>query len=340
MREGRYAGNARPGNAQGHESYDEQIGYDEPRSAGFTRYSGRGEARRRPVGRSNRNGGNVIGRIGDAVGGLVRRRGSSSRDVERGVRAPSREAMDNGDYLGTGMPCRVCGNPVDNTQARCPHCGAFVRPLYQQVPFWIAIVVLIALVVVLAVVINSCSSSEDGGTAPTASQNTDALSSAVASAQEAIDGQAVDRTVTRYSLQTLREALAQANDIMAEGEAVTDEQIAAAVQSVNSAISGLTPLAESYPWPTYEELTTPVDAMVGQQVAVSGTYQAAAVGDDGSVMSSMALSGDANCIVYVQYTSAETATELTEGDDFTAYGTVVGSEGGVPIIWADRVEVA
>ncbi len=347
MRDDRYTRDVRDDEVREYDAYRPYNGYGDvnrnpTQVTGFTRHQS-SNARRAP----SQNP--VVGaakRIGSSIGGVFA--GRKGKDAPRSPRGaekphPSRQASSNvrdagGDYLGVGEECRICGNPVDAGQSRCPHCGAFVRPLYQHVAFWIAIVVLIAIVVVLSVVINSCrSTDEDTDTPVVSAVDTTGLEAAVANAQEVLDEQAANRTYTRWSLVCLESALSSANELL-EDSSVTAEQVAASIQSLNETISSMVSMIDEYPWPSYEDLTVPVDGRLGHQVAVNGACLSVEQSDDGTMVASIAMSGDTASIVYVEYESTD--AELAVGSNYTVYGTVTGNSDGAPIILADSIEAS
>ena len=358
MRDERYTRGPAPYEADG-QGYAAN-GYDSDyvgQVAGFNRHQSantRRVAKENPVtGAAKRLGGAVSG----AVSGLVQGRRQASAAAASG--RPSRAAAsmsDGGDYLGVGNACRVCGNPVDPEQARCPHCGAFVKPLYTNPAFIIPVVILVVLVVLLTLAINSCKPVESGKTpgntddTPGSTQvdgnsRTSALAAAINSAQGMLDTQSANRTCTRYSLNNLQTVVTNAKAVLAN-EAATDEEIAQAAQSVSDAMAAMvTTQGVNYAWPWYfEDLIPNLAGYVGTQIAMNGTTQVVTVNADGTITASMAVSGDTSCMVYVTYYASDVydangaATELYVGRDFSAFGVVTGDVNGIPTMLADYVE--
>lgn len=316
-----------------------EYGQEAGGQAGFTRHrpsNSRRLASENPVAGAARA-------VGGAVSGLVGRISSGRRQAAaRGGARGASPRSEGGDYLGTGEPCRVCGNPVDPSQSRCPHCGAFVRPLYRSVPFWIAVAVLVAVVALLTAGLSSCVQSRegDGGPGQGASVSTGraALESAVASAQEVLDAQQASRTYTRYTLASLESAVAAANAVLAD-PASTDEQCQASAQQVSAAVSALAERVTDPEWPSYEALTAYGTVDLGHQVAVNGTVQEISEAQDGTLSMSIAVSGDPSLIVYVNFSAADAASIPSVGQDVNAVGSVVGLYQACAVVLADSVEV-
>lgn len=320
------------------------MGYGDGQPAGFNRHQS-SNARRVAAQNPIKDG---VSRLGSAFSGL--RQAAVSRVPKPAARSPRAEVTrDDGDYLGVGNPCRVCGNPVDPTQIRCPHCGAFVRPLYQHIGFIVAIVVAIVAIVLLSLAISSCKGTapaEPGPTnpgtdpaatvAPTGDKS--ALTAATASAQAVLDANPSTHTYTAYSIANLQAAVNNANAVINNPDA-TDEEVAQAAQSVSDAMGALVnPLAD-YPWPMYADLVADIPGFIGHQIAINGTTQTIETDANGLNTATMAVSGDSTCIVYIQYYGDALNGELYPGSDFTALGTVTGDLNGLPVILADQVDV-
>lgn len=340
------------------DGWDDGYGYareapQPDRGAGFNRHqpsNARRTAAENPIaGVAKRVGGAVgaaAGAVGGAVGGLFAGRSAKAAPSGRPSRSgSSRQAAveEGGDYLGTGDPCRICGKPVAAGQARCPHCGAFARPLYQNVAFWVAVVVLVALVVVLSIAVNSCKSNEAGDGSSTVGvvtkQDRKALEEVVANAKGTIEAQQENRTYTRYSLNNLQYVLTAAEAVLSD-ETATDESIAAAVQEMNTALNELAPIASDAAAVAYADLSANVAAYTGQQVAVSGTVQEVGTGESGVVSMAVAVAGDTSQLLYVNFTSADVASVPEAGSECSATGTVIGEYNGCPVVYADAVSAA
>ncbi len=340
-----------PYDAQG---FGTDGGYNGGQSAGFKRHTS-SNARRVAAQNPIKDGAR---KLGGAVAGLGR--SAVAKIPHPAPKAPQVSvSYDEGDFLGSGAPCRVCGNPVDPSQARCPHCGAYVKPLYKSVLFWILVAVAVVLVVLLSLEINSCRSTESvlpapdtnpgavtqegepGSASNTAPADKSALQAAVSSAQATLDAQAATHSYTSYSADGLQAAVNEANQVLANANA-SDEEVSNAATAVSDAMAHLvTPLATSdYPWPDYADLVANLGAYVGQQVAVNGTTQSVSTDTvTGLTTAVIAVSGDPNTLIYVQYWPgvADGAIDVTV--DFTAMGTVTGGQDGYPIVLADRIEI-
>ncbi len=329
-----------------HSDYNQRA-WDEESAAGFTRHqpsNSRRTASQNPFAAATK-------RIGENVSNLFDNRSRRGREVSgRPSRtAPATEA--NGDYLGVGLACRACGKPVDSAQMRCPHCGAFVKPLYQNILFWISVVVLIALVVVLAVVINSCradtTQEEDSIPDETTQQPAEndsapidraTLSLAVDAAQAILNDQSVTHTYTRYSATVLQAAVDNANSVLLD-EAVTDAQITEAYEQLTAANDTLAKMTTEAQSVDYADLSANLSSYIGQRITLTGTALIVTPNDNGSVSVQMAVSGNSDAIVYVDYLPEDALSDLAVGNSFTVIGTVSNEAYGSPVIQADRIEV-
>lgn len=321
-----------------------EQGYGAQQPSGFTRHQ---SSNARRIATSNPIS-NVVQRIGSAVSGVFAKRAPRTADtVSRAVRSPRTSVAhhDGGDYLGTGDPCRVCGNPVEHGQARCPHCGAFAKPLYANVLFWIGVAVLAVVVVLLTLAINSCKPGEalqpsQEQNPVTAGQDRGALTAAVASAQSTIDAQATQRTYTRYSINNLQNAVWSAQTVLADANA-SDEAIAQSAQAVGAAMGSLAVIASDYPWPSYDDIMANPGSFVGQQIVVNGTAQYLNYHEEGYTTVVLAIAGDPAQILYIDYYMNDIGYDPIVGGDFNAKGTLVGlADDGVPYILADAIETA
>lgn len=352
MRDGRTTRmNATHDNTQG---YGQPYGND-AQPTGFNRHTvsnARKVADQNPIASGARKLGGAVASLGRSAAAKI------SRPEPRAPRTSS-VPRDEGDFLGAGAPCRACGNPVESDQPRCPHCGAYVTPPYRSVAFWVVIAVAVALVVLLTLAINSCRSTQDAtvvptpgqdqqvdpngatGDAPSALADKSALMAAVASAQSVLDAQAVAPVYTAYAISVLQTAVNTANQVLLN-EAASAEEVSAAATAVSAAMDALaTPLADvDYPWYDYADLVANLGAYVGQQVAVNGTTQSVVVDDaTGMVTAVLAVAGNADNLVFVQYNPAVADGAVDVAVDFTAMGTVSGSQDSYPVVLADRIEV-
>lgn len=330
----------------GYGDYSQQPHESNP-SVGFTKHQPSNSRRSASEGLIS----SATRRIGTGISNLI---GNRSQKQQAKPTRPSRAAStdNSGDYLGVGSACRSCGRPVGPAQTRCPHCGAFVRPLYQNIFFWVAIVIFVALVVILTIVINSCSPSSSSTPDTTEPVNPinqpeeqepavidrNSLSSAVSTAQAVLDNQNANHTYTRYSASQLQAAVDDANGILLDS-AATDGQIEAAYHELDAANSALAELSDSYTTPDYTDLSTNLSSYLGQQISLSGTALIVTANDNGTVSVQMAVSGDSNAIAYVDYLPEDATGELFEGGSFTVNGTVSHEAYGSPVIQADRIEV-
>lgn len=241
------------------------------------------------------------------------------------------------DYLGTGEPCRVCGRPVEPTQSRCPHCGAFRVPLYQQVPFWVAVVVLVALVVVLSCVVNSCGSSKAGMDTPVPSmpaasdspvaQDKSDLSDALANGQTYVDDNAANGTYTVASIDALRAAM-NVGQAAFDDEGATEDEVSEATQAISDAVGGLMKCAtglDGYSWLDYDTLVNSAQANTKAFSAGSGVVLQVAQGTDYTTLS-VAFGGDSTQVVNVAYNDLSVVEGApTEGSSITFAGTVTSA---------------
>ena len=344
-----------PYDAQGFDQgFGTDGGYNGGQPAGFKRHTS-SNARRVAAQNPLKDGAR---KLGGAVAGLGR---SAVSKIPRPTpKAPQASVSYNdGDFLGSGIPCRVCGNPVDQAQVRCPHCGAYVKPLYKSLPFWVLVAVAVVLVVLLSLAINSCRSAEpvnpapvanpgnaaqegDPGSAPnTAPADKGALQAAVSSAQASLDAQATTHTYTAYSANALQAAVDAANQVLSNAGA-SDEEVSNAATAVSDAMAHLVnPLAESdYPWVDYGDLVANLGAYVGQQVVVNGTTQSVSVDDaTGLTTAVIAVAGTPSDLVYVQFGPGVADGTVDVTVDITAMGTVSGNQDGYPVVLADRVQI-
>ena len=285
----------------------------------------------------------------------------SGRQDAAGAGAP-RAASRGGDYLGTGKACRVCGKPVDPTQSRCPHCGAFQRPLYANPLFLGGAIVVVAIVVLLSIGINSCASkapapgSEGKPTVQVESkEDKTAINDAIATAQATIDENTASPTYTAATIAGLQAAIVSAQGVSDDPNA-TVEQIDQAIADLSSASDALVlrPVAfgSSYDWPWYDPLVESLNgdgSYLGAQVAMEGTVESVSSGTAGSV-AIIASSGDTTCPIELTCTNmtdlSAVGGSLTQGARVSFAGTVTGlvshdngdgTTSQIPAITADYV---
>lgn len=309
-------------------------------------------------------GGAVGGAVSGAVGGAVRSV-TSTRQSRASSTGRAASESPSGDYLGVGGPCRVCGRPVDESQSRCPHCGAFQQPLYTNPFFWIAVVVCLAIVVLLTIGVHSCSGSSgtsvggDSATPSVTEEDKTELESAVSSAQAIIDENAASRSYMSVGIIELRAAV-NAGQAVIDNASATADEVASAVTAIQSAMSDLSflPVAfgSTYDWVWYDPLVAALDtyAASASQVAMQGIVVSMesvtlADGSEGTLVI-VAISGDTTCPVAV---TCSDLTEVSNGDiavgaDVSFAGTVTGAStytaddgtaSNIPAVTADFVTV-
>ncbi len=332
----------------GDAAYDYQQPLDGSQPAGFTRHavgSARKAAKSNPVAE-------VFGRARDAVTGFVAEKrnsiGGAAASGGRGASASGRPARaasvsEGGDYLGVGLPCRLCGNPVDSDQTRCPHCGAFVRPLYTNVFFWVSVAVLIGLIVMLSLSINSCRSTPsmeqlmDDPSAVSTEEVRSVLSTAVLDAQTTLTAQETNRTYTHYSIDNLESKVADAQAV-AESETSTNSQVVTASQALSNAVAALAPIATDSTAPAYGDLVATPDTYVGKQISISGVVKTAAASGD-MTLTEVYVAGNTSQVACVNLYNVDATSVPVEGSSIVAYGTMIGLYNGLPVILADSVQV-
>ena len=296
------------------------------------------EAQPSPSGRSSKAAGalgNAAGAVADVFGGLAEKVRSLSAN-----RAQGRLDIESDDYLGVGAPCRVCGNPVDRLQVKCPHCGARVRPLYKQATFWIAVAVAVVLVVVLSVSINSCKLQQASNSAatPSAASTSAFLQEAVTQAQATLDAQTTSHEYTRLSAHKLQDAVDAAQSALASGTA-SGQEISDASAALTEATAGLARTVDTsgYEWPYATDFTANMDSYVGKQIALTGTVAYVDQPADGSLGWSQITLSDGTALGIGVYAS-DCQSGLEVGKDVTVYG-VLNTDGTTYAFWTDRVDV-
>ena len=287
------------------------------------------------------NAGNaVLGGLkaaGSAVAGAF---GNAAHAVSSRAAQVRAVEYEEGDYVGSGAPCRVCGRPVDHLQARCPHCGALARPLYQRSTFWIAVVVLVALVVVLTLAIGSCKANQPAAPgAPAGVSATDDLQKLVDTAEASLTEQRNSHPYTRYTAYNLRQAVTAAEKVIADTSATSDARSEAAAGLTNAQAALLT-LASDYEWPVFgENLLDSPATWSTKQVALNCNVVSVEVAADGG-LSSMVIADpndEANQLTVYFYTVDITNT-FDVGSNVNVYGEFV-YDGTNMALWADKVEV-
>ena len=273
-------------------------------------------------------GGAVAGAF-SGVAGAVSSRVAQSRAVE----------YEDGDYVGTGAPCRMCGHPVDHLQSRCPHCGTLVRPVTQRTSFWVAVIVLVALVVVLTLAIGSCKANQAGdpGT-PAVSSDVTQLQTLVDDSNAALDEQRETHPYTRYTAYNLRQAVTAAETVLDDTSA-TSSQRSEAYSNLNNAKGALLTLATTYEWPVFGEnlLTEPVKWST-KQVGLNCTVASINMADDGG-LSSMVVSDPNNAAnqLTVYFYPVDIKSSYDVGSNINVYGEFV-YDGTNMALWADKIE--
>ena len=344
-----------PYDAQGFDQgFGADGGYNGGQPAGFKRHTS-SNARRVAAQNPLKDGAR---KLGGAVAGLGR---SAVSKIPRPTpKAPQASVSYNdGDFLGSGIPCRVCGNPVDQAQVRCPHCGAYVKPLYKSLPFWVLVAVAVVLVVLLSLVINSCRSAEPVNPAPVANPGNAAQEGDPAllptpplptrgrsrrqfRARRRAWTPRLRRILTRPIAPTHCRRLVDAANQVLSNAGASDEEVSNAATAVSDAMAHLVnPLAESdYPWVDYGDLVANLGAYVGQQVVVNGTTQSVSVDDaTGLTTAVIAVAGNPSDLVYVQFGPGVADGTVDVTVDITAMGTVSGNQDGYPVVLADRVQI-
>ena len=246
---------------------------------------------------------------------------------------------EDGDYVGTGTPCRMCGHPVDHLQSRCPHCGTLVRPVTQRASFWVAVIVLVALVVVLTLAIGSCKANQagDSGT-PAVSSDVSQLQTLVDDSNAALDEQRETHPYTRYTAYNLRQAVTAAETVLANTSA-TSSQRSEAYSNLNNAKSALLTLATTYEWPVFgENLLTEPAKWSTKQVGLNCTVASINMADDGS-LSSMVVSDPNNAAnqLTVYFYPVDIKSSYDVDSNINVYGEFV-YDGTNMALWADKIE--
>lgn len=278
--------------------------------------------------------GSAAGAVAGVFGGLAEKvRGLNAN------RAQGRTQIEEDDYLGVGAPCRLCGNPVDHLQSVCPHCGARVRPLYKQAPFWIGVAVLVVVIVILTLSIGSCKAGQAGNSGPaaTAASVSATLQAEVTQAEAILDGQASSHEYTRRSAFVLQEATDVANSLLGVQDAST-QVLSDAESSLSAALNGLMKTDTSgCEWPYVDDFVADMGAYLGKQIALTGTVSYVDVPADGSLGWSQITLSDGTTLGIGVYAS-DCQGDLAVDKQVTVYG-VLNSDGTTYAFWADKVEV-
>lgn len=318
--------------------------YEERRSRGGRPTRGerpvRGERPSRGAAPANTGAANpvlaVLGTAAEVVGGTV----SSLAEKVRASRARVVE-YEESDYLGTGTSCKVCGNPVDRLQPRCPHCGALVKPLYTRIPFWISVVVLLALVVALTSAISSCKLTQDVPL-PTPQPKLDPVEISVvqeniAASEYALTDEANRHPYTQISCNDLRAAIENAKSAISNSPNDT-QKVAQANQDLIASYQALVPVAQNYEWPFAPEITANPANYAGKQVALNGYVSQASFDPNGGVSSCVLSIGDNGETMAVSFYPYDTAGSFGEGTQLNVYG-VLSYDGTTAVIWADKIDI-
>ncbi len=337
--QGEYQRRERPAPAAQEEYAEEQAAYEErpaQRAAGRASSQGRGGRSAAPAAQGNpvldalkTAGGAVAGVVGGLVEGISARRAQAHAVV-----------YEQGDYTGTGSPCRMCGNPVDHQQSRCPHCGTFVHPLYKRPKFWIAVVVLVALVIVLTSALSSCKSdtAPSGDTAGTATSTAD-LQTLIDTAEATLTEQSQSHPYTRFTAYNLRQAVTAAENAVADTSS-TQATLSEVATNLSNAQAAILSIVGTYDWPTFSDLVSNPANNSTKQVAVSATV--ASVGETQSNgLCSMVIQDPSNAdnqLTVYYYPWNDVTAEFSAGANVSVYGEFV-YDGTNMALWADKVEV-
>lgn len=343
-----------------------QDDYQQDAKSGRTRVRESADAEDQYYDNTQAKGVNPIARVAGGVAQGARSLVSRNNQSTRAGRTSSREGQQasssrsasyaGDDYLGTGEPCRLCGRPVEPTQSRCPHCGAFRVPLYQQLPFWIAVVVLVVLIVLFTLAANSCASKPaDQGTTPAATDSSDGaatstedkteLLAAIAEGQTYIDENAAYGTYTVASVVALRDAMSTAQSV-ADDASATADQISQATQGISSAVGSLMNCPtgyDGYSWLDHATLLASGQALTHALSAGTGTVLQMTSGTEGTTLT-VAMGGDVSTVVSVVYNELSVAEgEPYVGASITFAGVVTGTgsygDVEIPVLTADYVTV-
>ncbi len=339
---GEYQRRERPVSAPQQEYVDEQPAYEEepapraqraPRRDSASSRSGRQPAaapQGNPVLGALKTAG---GAVASAVGGLIE--GISAR------RAQSHAVVyEQGDYTGTGTACRMCHNPVDHMQSRCPHCGAFVHPLYKRPVFWVAVVIFVALVVILTMALSSCKSEGTGtGGAPAAATSTADLQTLIDTAEATLTEQSQSHPYTRFTAYNLRQAVTAAENAVAD-TSTSASALAEVATNLSNAQAAVLSITSTYDWPTFSDLVANPANNSTKQVALSATV--VSIGEvQSNSLCSMVIQDPSNSdnqltVYYYPYT--DQTSDFSAGATVSVYGEFV-YDGTNMALWADKVEV-
>lgn len=336
---GEYQRRERPVPAAQEEYEDEQPVYDErPAQRASGRVPSQGRAGRQQAAPASQGnpvlgalktvGGAVAGVVGGLVEGISARRAQAHAVV-----------YEQGDYTGTGSPCRMCGNPVDHQQSRCPHCGSFVHPLYKRPKFWVAVVVLVAVVVVLTMALSSCKSETagSGNTATTVSSASE-LQTLIDAAEATLTEQSQTHPYTRFTAYNLRQAVTAAESAVADtsSTAATLSEVATNLSTAQAAILSIT---ATYDWPTFSDLVANPANNSTKQVALNATV--VSVGEaQSNGLCSMVIQDPSNAdtqLTVYYYPWNDVTGEFSAGSTVNVYGEFV-YDGTNMALWADKVE--
>ena len=320
-------------------AYEEQPAYDErPARRASGRAQSQGRASRQPAATAQGNpvlgalktaGGAVAGVVGGLVEGISARRAQAHAVV-----------YEQGDYTGTGSPCRMCHNPVDHQQSRCPHCGAFVHPLYQRPKFWVAVVVLVALVVVLTMALSSCKSQTpgSGSTATTVASATE-LQTLIDTAEATLTEQSQSHPYTRFTAYNLRQAVTAAENAVADTSS-TSATLSEVATNLSNAQAAILSITATYDWPTFSDLVANPANNSTKQVALNANV--VSVGEaQSNGLCSMVIQDPSNADVQLTvyyYPWNDVTGEFSAGSSVNVYGEFV-YDGTNMALWADKVEV-
>ncbi len=298
---------------------------------------GQARAKRSPLDSVRSAASSVSSSVGNRVSRV--RGSSSSASGSRTARTSARTARtvagqpaaSGSDYLGEGPSCKRCGRPVDPSQTRCPHCGAFVRPPYKNPVLIGALAIIVVLIVVFCILINSCSSAPQAGEEPTpqvtaTEASTNELQTTLDNARQYLSDNATGHVYTAASIQDL-EAATSAAQALLTSQNYSTEEAEAATQAINDSMNSLVILTSfsllTDPW--YDPLMADIDSYMGQQISMSGIIQTITTSDN-MATALVFISGDEYCPVFVQYGSLTAVdTGIVEGSSIRFGGTVTST---------------
>ncbi|MBR2834532.1 MAG: hypothetical protein IKE43_02290 [Coriobacteriales bacterium] len=305
-------------------------------------------------GEKKQAGENKVAAVASSVAGSVSSFFSGIVEKFSGSKAASVKPNPD-DYMGTGDACRICGNPVDRTQIRCPHCGAFKKSIFTN-PLFIGVCAgLLILVILLTIALNSCSTDSDTtpATGPLAGMNTaafnddqKALAQAILNADATYTREITKTNYTVYSLERLRSAVVSSTVVLANANS--------SAEALNTATSQLTLVNDSlvsrpgdngYVPMQYGVIVNDTESYVGTLTTAFGTILSI-IDNETSYTAYVSVYSDSSAVVEITYLKNSIAGSLYEGGPISYFGSISGStqyqnSNGeimlVPTITCDRV---